>query len=486
MVTMLLTTLESKAATPGQSDPLFPNTIAGSSVPAGKEQGPLPKFFFVLGFLVLCYFESVVAGEFESRLGDRLLQPPSRDLVLTLESAQVDSLATDTDGIDAPDQDTPPTQTDDATPAEELETALPDSSATASKEIRLFDWENTQVQAEVEYLNILEATNPVFEQEDYITRLKTYSDFEITDNLNLLLDTDIIFDEEKNIFDREERFLYRQGLNIDLLKLEYSRERFSLFAGRYEPASEIFPESPTFFGNYSNYTNLDVKIGLGGAVRLSNDSSNEHWLTLHLFHVDTSFLSAPLLSGEDEVGKEDGGTGNTEKFDNGLLTLHGSPNYGAGRVDYVLGYGEQQPGIDLELVEKMSIGALYGVIEPSDSYEIELGLEHLDIENANNNPENHSTVTVSAYYNLWPLGIGLAYSERKVTPNDASDEEATGRIVEIVVRYWISDQWSLESALETIDETDFDETLFGVVLVYGFDEVVLPATTPADRASRRR
>lgn len=485
-MTIALTTPESKAATPGRPDPLFTDMIGGSSVPTAKSRGPFPKFILILVFLVLCNSESAFAGDFKNRLGASPLLLSSRDRVLTLVSAQVDSLASDTDGTEAQEQDTPPPQTDDATPVDELETALPDSSATKSNEIRLFHWENTQVQAEVEYLNVLEATNPVFEQEDYITRLKTYSDFEITDNLNLLLDTDIIFDEEKNIFDREERFLYRQGLNIDLLKLQYSRERLSLFAGRYEPASEIFPESPTFFGNYSNYTNLDVKIGLGGAVRLSNDSSNEHWLTLHLLHVDTSVLSAPLLSGEDEVDKEDGGTGNTEKFDNGLLTLHGSPNFGAGRIDYVLGYGEQQPGIDLELVEKMSFGALYGVIEPSDRFEIELGLEHLDIENANNNPEDHSTVTVSAYYNRWPLGIGLAYSERKVTPNDASDEEATGRIVEIVVRYWINDQWSLESALETIDETDFDETLFGVVLVYGFDEVVLPATTPADRASSRR
>lgn len=483
---MLLTTLESKAISPDSPDPLFPNSIGGSSVSAGKEQSSLPKFLSILVCLVLCNFESVVADELESRSGDSLLQPSSQDLVLMLKSAQVDSSAKDTDGTDAPGQDTPPTQTDDATPSEELETEIPDSPATASEEIRLFNWENTHVQAEVEYLNVLEATDPVFEQEDYITRVKTYSDFKITDNLNFLLETDIIFDEEKNIFDRDERFLFRQGLNIDLLKLEYSGERFSLFAGRYEPAAEIFPESPTFFGNYSNYTNLDEKISLGSSVRLSNESTDEHWLTLNLFHVDTSFFSAPLLSGLDEVDKEDGGTGNTEKFNNGLLTLHGSSNYESGRVDYVLGYGEQQPGIDLELVEKMSIGALYGIIESSDSYEIELGLEHLDIENANNNPEGHSTVTVSVYYNRWPLGIGLAYSERTVTPNDASEEEATGRIVEIVVRYWINDRWSIESALETIDEPSFEETLFGVVFVYSFDEVILPATTPGDRASRRR
>jgi len=485
-VTILLTNLESKAATLGRPDPICPNTIGGSSVPTAKSRGPLSKFILILVYLVLCHSESAFAGDFKKRFGASPLLPSSQDRVLTLISAQVDSLATDTDGTEAPEQDTPPPQTDDATPVEELETVLPDSSTTTSQETRLFNWESTHVQAEVEYLNVLEATDPIFEQEDFISRVKSYSDFKITDNLNLLLETDIIFDEEKNIFDQDEKFLFRKGLNIDMLKLDYSGERFSLFAGRYEPASEIFPESPTFFGNYSNYINLDEKISLGGAVRLGNESTDEHWLTLHLFHVDTSFLSAPLLSGLDEVDKEDGGTGNTEKFDNGLLTFHGSSNYGAGRVDYVLGYGEQQPGLDLELVEKMSIGALYGVIKPSENYEIELGLELLDIENANNNPEDHSTVTISAYYNAWPLGIGLAYSEREVTPNDASEEAATGRIVEVVVRYWINDNWSLESALETIDETSFEETLFGLVLVYSFDEVVLPASTPADRVDRRR
>ncbi len=485
-MTIALKTPESKAATTGRPDPLFTDMIGGSSLPTAKSRGPSPKFILILVYLVLCNSESAFAGDFKNRFGASPLLLSSRDRVLTLVSAQVDSLATDTDGTEAQEQDTPPPQTDDATPAEELETALPDSSATTSQEMRLFNWENTHIQAEVEYLNVLEATDPVFEQEDFISRVKTYSDFKITDKLNLLLETDLIFDEEKNIFDREERFLFRKGLNIDLLKLEYSGERFSLFAGRYEPASEIFPESPTFFGNYSNYINLDEKISLGGAVRLGNESPDEHWLTLQLFHVDTSFFSAPLLSGLDEVDKEDGGTGNTEKFDNGLLTFHGSSNYGAGRVDYVLGYGEQQPGIDLELVEKMSIGALYGVIKPSESYEIELGLELLEIENANNNPEDHSTVTISAYYSRWPLGIGLAYSEREVTPNDTSEEEATGRIVEIVVRYWINDNWSLESALETIDETSFDETLFGLVLVYSFDEMVLLPTTPADRGDWRR
>lgn len=339
------------------------------------------------------------------------------------------------------------------------------------RKIRKIDRGKTEVQAEVEYATTFYAENPVFEKEEFLARVKSYSNFGVTEKLNILLDLDLVLDGEKELLSQSNRFLDREGLNVDKLKIEYRNDWVSLFAGRYEPADDLFPHTPAFFGNYSHYIDLSEKIGFGGSVKLGEAAVGEHWLTTNFFHLDTSFLSSPLFTNKGQIKKEDGGISNTEKFNNYLVTLNGGKAYEKPGGSYTIGYGLQRAGEGRDLDEKMFIGGLYGQISPSDDYDINLALEHVNLENAGGFPEDHSTITLGAFYSRWPWGIGTVYSQRSVNPHDASEDSRTDKIFEIVGRYFFGDHIGLETAIEILNENGEDEHLFGIVFVYYFNDI---------------
>lgn len=339
------------------------------------------------------------------------------------------------------------------------------------RKIRKIERGKTEVQAEVEYATTFYAENPVFEKEEFLAKIKSFTNYGVTEKINIFLDLDLVLDGEKELLSQSNRFLDREGLNVDKLKIEYRNDWISLFAGRYEPAYDLFSNTPAFFGNYSHYIDLSEKIGFGGSVKLGEAVVGEHWLTTNIFHLDTSFLSSPLFTNKGRIKKEDGGISNTEKFNNYLVTLNGGKAYEKPGASYTLGYGLQRAGEGRDLDEKMFIGGLYGQIAPSDDYDINLALEHVNLENAGGFPENHSTITLGAFYSRWPWGIGTVYSQRSVNPHDAGEDSRTDKIFEIVGRYFFGDHIGLETAIEILNENGEDEHLFGIVFVYYFDDI---------------
>ena len=345
------------------------------------------------------------------------------------------------------------------------------TSISVDRKPRQIERGKTEIQAEVEYATTYYADNPDFEKEEFLARIKSFTNYGITDNFNILLDLDLVFDGEKELLSQSNRFLDREGLNVDKIFFEYRNDWLSLFAGRYEPGYDLFPHTPAFFGNYSHYIDLSEKIGFGGGLKLGEAVVGEHWLTANAFHLDTSFLSSPLFTNKGRIKKEDGGISNTEKFDNYLVTLNGGKAYENPGTSYTLGYALQRAGVDRNLDEKMFIGGLYGYIVPSEDYDISLALEHVNLENAGGFPEDHSTITLGAFYSRWPWGIGTAYSQRSVNPHDPSEPSRTDRIFEIVGRYFIGDHIGIETAIEILEENGENERLFGIVFVYYFDEI---------------
>ncbi|MCU7843918.1 MAG: hypothetical protein KZQ93_08775 [Candidatus Thiodiazotropha sp. (ex Monitilora ramsayi)] len=328
----------------------------------------------------------------------------------------------------------------------------------------------TSLSAEVEYASTYSATDPEFERDEFLARIQSYSNYQITDNTNVLLDLDLILDGEEEKLSQASRFLDHEGLNVDLLKMEYSKDTFTLFAGRYEPAEEIFPNTPAFFGNYAHYIDLDEKVGFGGSVKLNESLKGEHIITTHFFHLDTSFLSAPLFTDRGRIRKEDGGISNTGKFNNYLITVNGSNLHDEKGLSYVLGYGLQNGGLETELDERMLIGGIYHSFEASENSDIELAIEHVNLRNAGGYSEEHRTFTLGASYNQWPWSIGLVFSQRRVNSLDTFDSRSD-RIYEIVGRYFVGDHVGIETAFEFLKENEEKERLFGIVIVYYFDEI---------------
>ncbi|HID82901.1 MAG TPA: hypothetical protein EYH06_13095 [Chromatiales bacterium] len=357
---------------------------------------------------------------------------------------------------------------DDSNSEEEPQQA---ASIMVDRKNRKIERGKTEVQAETEYATTFYADNPVFEKEEFTARIKSFTNYGITENINILLDLDLVFDGEKELLSQSNRFLDREGLNVDKIFIEYRNDWLSLFGGRYEPGYGLFPNTPAFFGNYSHYIDLSEKLGFGGAVKLGETSEVEHWLTTNVFQLDTSFLSSPLFTNKGRIEKEDGGISNTEKFDNYLVTLNGGKAYAKPGASYTLGYGLQRAGVDRDLDEEMFIGGLYGHITPSEDYDINLALEHVNLQNAGGFPEDHSTITLGAFYSRWPWGIGTVYSQRSVNPHDASEDGRTDKIFEIVGRYFFGDHIGLETAIEVLNENGEDEQLFGIVFVYYFDKI---------------
>jgi hypothetical protein len=174
----------------------------------------------------------------------------------------------------------------------------------------------------------------------------------------------------------DSRFLDDTSVFAQELFVQYERDRFGLFGGKFNPVFSMVPEHAEKlrkpFGNdYVEDYELTEGIGVGASLRHATLQWGTHELTGSAFHVDNTFLSNVLVGARPPVGaadterpgrlrRVDGGPGNTNSPSSFSVQLEGDqfgvlPNFA-----YHLAYARLARGVTETRTQQMySVGAQY-------------------------------------------------------------------------------------------------------------------------------
>ncbi|HWN66349.1 MAG TPA: glycosyl hydrolase family 18 protein [Haliangium sp.] len=320
------------------------------------------------------------------------------------------------------------------------------------------------ISASMEFYSVFASTDPVSDRENWLVYMDGSQALELTSRLGLESNVRVVLESDGE----DERYYTdfpHEGLYVRSLLLRYRTDRYSVFAGKYEPALDIRGHAPIFFGNHSVDLRLDRRLGVGASATLAHAGIGQHTLTGHAFHADTSRLSGEVLTGSDRNRMYDGGLARTDKPDSYLVTLNGGSADSDTGLAYTLGWGRQKNGDPAALDEHIYLGALKGtILLPRLGY-LTPSLDVLSLRHAGGQVGSTRNVLLGLAYAPSAFSLGGTYSIRFLDPGPGEDGQ-TDRIAEILARYEIGRGFAVEAAYQNIREGGEQSNLFGVVLGY--------------------
>jgi hypothetical protein len=323
----------------------------------------------------------------------------------------------------------------------------------------------------LEFNSLFASDDKNMENNDILANSLTYLIYKISPRLSFEAKPYIVVDGEDDGFRDYNGDYSEEGLYFKLLKLRYTTARYTLFGGRYEPAAHIFGYAPIFFGNYTTDLDLYGRIGIGASTKFSVKKGNVLRLTGHLFYLDTSRFSGEVFKNKLTNDISDGGVGNTEKFNNYLITLDGLAHVSPSSVRFTFGAGRQNKSKFEDDNEKILFTSLFNSIPRDNGAAIELSFDVLSLRNAGGLPEDNYSTTFGAGYSNWPFYLGAAYSRRLVR-NNTNGERRTDQSIELVYRRGVSKLSYIESAYRWVRENNIEENEIGIAYTYSVDWLV--------------
>jgi hypothetical protein len=176
------------------------------------------------------------------------------------------------------------------------------------------------------------------------------------------------------------RFLDDTAVFLQEVFVQYERDWFSVFGGKFNPVFSLAPEhseklrKPFGFDYVEDYE-LTEGIGVGASVRHATLQWGTHELTGSVFHFDNTFLGNTLIGARPPVGaadterpgrlrRLDGGPGNTNTPSSFSVQLEGDQFAIVPNFTYHLAYARLARGATETRTQQMySVGAQYR-IEP--------------------------------------------------------------------------------------------------------------------------
>lgn len=174
--------------------------------------------------------------------------------------------------------------------------------------------------------------------------IEPYVTLGLTDRL--ALETGLILEQVKGPEPGESAFFESHGLYVEQLKLTWTGEALSAYAGKFNPAFGIaWDKTPgiwndEFTGDYE----MTERLGLGGAAQIGGGRWGTHTFGAAAFFTDTTFLSGSVLTGRGKTDLSDGGPGNTEDLSSFTLTLDSETPASLAGLTTHLAFRHQAPG----------------------------------------------------------------------------------------------------------------------------------------------
>lgn len=318
-----------------------------------------------------------------------------------------------------------------------------------------------ETSASLEFYSAFAATDPATERENWMAYLDSAQALVLTSRLGIESDLRLVVES-----DGEDARFYtdfpHEGLYVKSLVLRYATDRYSLFAGKYEPAADIRGHAPIFFGNYSTDLHLGRLVGAGASVTLAHGGIAQHTLTGHVFHRDTSRLSGEVFSGRDRNAMYDGTLARTGRPDSHLVTLNGESTADGPAIAYTLGWGRQRNADSMSPDELIYLAALRADVPLGAHGDLAPSVDLMSLRNNGGQHGNTHNILLGLTYGASRFSVGAAYSLRLGDPGPQNGRKDL--ITELLARYDLGRGFWLEAAYQNVREAGGQDHLFGVVL----------------------
>jgi hypothetical protein len=181
-----------------------------------------------------------------------------------------------------------------------------------------------------------------------------------------------------------DRWFDDEGLFLETLFLRWEWDRFSLHAGKFNPAFGFaWGLAPGIYGvDFAEDYEITERIGFGGTIEFGNAAVGRHRLGADAFFVDTSPLSRSLLHDRGRTRRSDGGPSNTLSPESFSITLRGGGIPRLPGLTYNLGFANQHRADAGGRSERTAVAGLTYGFSPLEYLGIELLSEYAHLHHA--------------------------------------------------------------------------------------------------------
>lgn len=263
---------------------------------------------------------------------------------------------------------------------------------------------------------------------------KGEADFDLLFDENLSAHAHVTGESVKASRSGRDRYISGTGVYLQELYLKYQTDDFSVYGGKFGAPFgigwDMLPDlvKDGFSGDYET-TEMD---GIGGSVTVRPEGFGEHTLSAAAFFADTSFLHYSLFSSPgsrdpqaeriSHLRRNDGGLGNTEKFNNFSITLGGDRFGGASQGGddepagffYNVGFRYLSAGVT-ETREERGLAAAVGYrIRYGDDTSLTPFAEYVHFWDFSGAPGSADIMTLGLLANIGPWEAATSVAWRSV------------------------------------------------------------------------
>ncbi len=253
---------------------------------------------------------------------------------------------------------------------------------------------------------------------------------------------------------------------VETLTVSYNGELGGISIGKYFLLKQIWDRQPGMFGHFiSDDLDLSEAIGIRTWLNLDAFMDSDHYLYGGVFFRDTTPLSGSLASGNGQLLKTDSGVGNTEQFNNGVISLHGDELPFAPSWAYAIGFAYQSPGVDDSESESSFFSGLYGDFDITDDLESFPFTEWLIRSGADGEDQTAMTVLLGSSFQAGAWSFGSSYSHRYLQENSGSKNNFTDHNAQLFASYTFSSGVYIDFGYQFLKEDKVDS--HGIRLAIG-------------------
>ncbi len=259
-----------------------------------------------------------------------------------------------------------------------------------------------------------------------------------------------------------------QGVFVEKLYLEYTREAFALRAGKFGQKFGIaWDAAPGIWGtDFAEGYELAEQIGVAVDATLDAGTAGRHTMTLGTFFADTTVLSESLVTNRHRTRKANGGAGNTEDFSSFSVAVEGGDIKATPGLGYHLAYvtrgsdaaGESnEHGYAAALSYKRNIGAIE--IAPLIEYvrqNNQAGVTGTDVR--------FLTTALALTRGKWNLA--LSHTARRTEATGAADVD--DRIMQASVGYSFDNGIGINAGYRQSRESGTNTDIIGILTSYTY------------------
>jgi hypothetical protein len=239
--------------------------------------------------------------------------------------------------------------------------------------------------------------------------LNLESAFSLRLSEHLSIESGFVFEPVSDPLPGRDRWFEGGGLFAETLFLLWERGRFSLRAGKLDPAFGFAWElAPGIYGvDFAEDYEISECIGIGGTVEFGDAAVGRHRFGADAFFVDTSPLSGSLFEDRGRARRSDGGPGNTAGPKSFAVSLSGGGIPQLPGLIYNLGFAHLHREKAGDRSENDAVAGLVYAFSPLENLEIELLSEYAYLHHAEgeNERRHYFTQSAAAYWGGWNVAF---------------------------------------------------------------------------------